>query len=142
MDAFAAHIESLEHAWARAWMARDRAAMKQIASSDFVFLLGGRESAVLDRASWLEAASARLHCESYRFHDIYVRQHKKCAIFAARVSFEGRIGRNPWKGDLWITDLWKRGRLRRKWKLVERIVSRAEGDAQLGEEVTRLQLWA
>ena len=122
-------------------MARDRAGMKSLASGDFVFLLGGKDSAVLDRASWLEGSTKRLQCEAYRFHDIEVRQHKRCAIFAARMSFEGRIGRAEWKGDLWLTDLWRRGRIRRSWKLVERIVSRAEGDAELGGEVTALQLW-
>lgn len=141
MDEFAAQIEALEHAWMRAWMARDRGGMKSLASSDFVFLLGGKDSAVLDRPSWLEATTQRLQCESYRFHDIYVRQHKRCAIFAARMSFEGRIGRTAWKGELWITDLWKHGRMRRSWKLVERIVSRAESDVELGAEITAMQLW-
>ncbi|XUU60081.1 nuclear transport factor 2 family protein [Erythrobacter sp. HA6-11] len=141
MDAFAADIESLEHLFARAWMKRDRNAMKAIASSEFVFLLGGKDSAVLDRPSWLDATASRLRCDHYQFHDIYVRQHKRCAIFAARMSFEGRIGRSEWKGELWLTDLWKRGRVRRKWKLTERIVTRAESDVQLGAEVTALQLW-
>ena len=141
MDAFAADLESLEHVWMRAWMQRDRSAMKGIASSEFVFLLGGKVSAVLDRPSWLDAATSRLVCEHYQFHDIYVRQHKRCAIFAARMTFEGQIGRVPWNGDLWLTDLWKRGRVRRKWKLTERLVSRAESDPELGAEVTAMQLW-
>ncbi|WP_394727831.1 nuclear transport factor 2 family protein [Altererythrobacter sp. GH1-8] len=141
MDEFAAEIESLEHLWARAWMNRDRAVMKGMASRDFVFLLGGKVSAVLDRPSWLDAATSRLACEQYQFHDIYVRQHKRCAVFAARMSFEGKIGRAPWKGELWLTDLWKRGRIRRTWQLVERIVSRAESDPELGAQVTSMQLW-
>lgn len=141
MDAFAADIESLEHLWSRAWMSRDRNAMKKLASSEFVFLLGGKNSAVLDRPSWLEAAITRLRCDHYQFHDIYVRQHKRCAIFAARMSFEGQIGRAPWKGELWLTDLWKRGRVRRQWKLTERIVSRAEDQGELGAEISAMQLW-
>lgn len=141
MDGFTKHMEHLEISWTHAWMNRDVATMKSLASPDFVFLLGGRDSAILDLASWLEATTSRLRCDAYKFHDIYARQHKRVALFSARMSMEGHIGRTPLTGDLWITDLWKRGRVRRSWRLVERVMSRADGDVALGQEVTRLQLW-
>lgn len=141
MDEFAATIEALEHQWMRAWMNRDRNTMKALAQRDFVFLLGSKSSAILDRASWLEAATPRFACLSYRFHEIYVRRHGRIAMFAARVTIESRIGAHDWSGDLWVADLWQRGRMRRRWKLVERTVSRPDSDTRLPDEIRAMQLW-
>lgn len=79
MDEFTAQIEALEHQFMRSWMNRDRNGMKSLATGDFVFLLGALTSAILDRPSWLEK-------------DLYVRRHKKMAVFAALMSVEARIG--------------------------------------------------
>ena len=141
MDEFASQIEALEHQWMRSWIERDRSALKAIASRDFVFLLGSGSSAILDRNSWLEAATTRFRCMSYRFHEIYVRQHGKVAMFATRMSIETRIGAHEWSGDVWVTDLWQRGRMRRKWKLVERTLSRPDSDQKLPGEIRNMQLW-
>ena len=59
MSTFESTIEALEHQWMRAWMQRDRKAMKALASRDFIFLLGGVRAVILDRPSWLEAATGR-----------------------------------------------------------------------------------
>ena len=82
MDQFAAKIETLEHQWMRAWMQRDRKQMKALASRDFIFLLGSTKAAILDRPSWLEAATTRFKCESYRFGEVYVREHGGRAVAA------------------------------------------------------------
>jgi hypothetical protein len=42
---------------------------------------------------------------------------------------------------VWITDLWQRGRLRRKWKLVERTMSRPDTNENLPGLVREMQLW-
>lgn len=141
MDEFTARIEALEHQWMRSWMNRERNGMKSLMSGDFVFLLGAQTSAMLDRPSWLEAATTRFQCSAYRFKDIYVRRHKRMAVFAARMSIEARIGTQNIEGDVWITDLWQRGRVRRKWKLVERTMSRPDENKELPALIREMQLW-
>ena len=141
MDEFTAQIEALEHQFMRSWMNRDRNGMKSQASGDFVFLLGAQTSAILDRPSWLEAATTRFQLSAYRFKDLYVRRHKKMAVFAARMSIEARIGTETIDGDVWITDLWQRGRFRRKWKLVERTMSRPTTNEKLPGLIKEMQLW-
>ena len=141
MDEFASQIEALEHQWMRSWIQRDRNAMKALADRDFIFLLGSDRSVILDRASWLEAATHRLRCQSYRFHEIYVRRHGRIAMFATRMSIETRIGAREWSGDTWVADLWQRGRIRKQWKLVERTLSRPDSDPHLPDEIRSLQSW-
>ena len=67
MDEFTAQIEALEHQFMRSWMNRDRNGMKSLATGDFVFLLGALTSAILDRPSWLEAATTRFQLCAYPF---------------------------------------------------------------------------
>ncbi|WP_120078679.1 nuclear transport factor 2 family protein [Aurantiacibacter odishensis] len=141
MDTFAARLETLEHQWMRAWMRGDRKLMKEVAARDFVFLLGGKKATLLDRVSWLEAATTRLRCHSYRFGDIYVRRHGSIGLFACQMEIEASIGEHEWKGTVWVSDLWRRSAVSRKWKLVERVASRPEGDNALGEALKKFQLW-
>ena len=141
MDEFTAQIEALEHQFMRCWMNRDRNGMKALAAGDFVFLLGAQTSAILDRPSWLEAATTRFQLSVYRFKDLYVRRHGKMAVFAARMAIEARIGTEEIEGDVWITDLWQRGRVRRKWKLVERTLSRPTSNEKLPGLIKEMQLW-
>lgn len=140
MANFESTIEALEHQWMRAWIARDRKAMKALAARDFIFLLGSESATILDRASWLEAAGTRLVCESYRFGSLYVRRHGNIAVFAAMMEIEARVDRDPLQGPVWIVDLWKRTRLRRRWHLLERTVSRPDTDARLPGAVRAMQL--
>ncbi len=140
MDSFAASIETLEHQWMRAWIQRDRKAMKALASRDFIFLLGGKRAAILDRPSWLDAVD-RFRCESYRLGEVYVRRHGATAVFACQMTIEAKFGRRDWSGEVWVTDLWQRSRVRRKWKLVERVVSRPDTDEDAPADIRELQLW-
>ncbi|WP_338245140.1 nuclear transport factor 2 family protein [Aurantiacibacter hainanensis] len=141
MDTFAARLETLEHQWMRAWMRGDRKLMKEVAARDFVLLLGSGKATILDRVSWLEAATTRLHLHSYRFGDIYVRRHGRVGLFACQMEMEARLGDHDWSGTVWVTDLWRASRLRQGWKLVERVMSRPDGDDALREEMKKLQLW-
>ena len=126
MDKFAAKIETLEHQWMRAWMQRDRKQMKALASRDFIFLLGSTKAVILDRPSWLEAATTRFKCESYRFAEVYVRRHGAAAVFACQATLETRMGAREWSGPVWITDLWQRSTITRSWQIVERVISRPD----------------
>lgn len=141
MDEFAAKIEALEHLSMRAWMQRDRNQMKAIAARDFIFLLGSEKPTILDRPSWLEAATTRFRCSGYRFGEVYVRRHGNLAIFAASIGLEAKFGEHSWSGESWVTDLWRKTKIRRKWNLVERVLSRPDGDAQMSREIQSMQLW-
>lgn len=141
MDQFAAKIETLEHQWMRSWMQRDRNAMKALASRDFIFLLGSTKPAILDRASWLEAATTRFRCSSYRFGEVYVRRHGSSAVFAAPLSIEASIGDAAWTGTAWITDVWARSAVRRKWRLLERVLARPDEDGEMPPAIRSMQLW-
>ena len=141
MDAFAARIEALEHQFMRAWMQRDRNAMKALAARDFIFLFGASKPAMLDRASWLEAATTRLRCSGYRFDEVYVRRHGNVAVFATRVGIEGAVGEREWQGDAWMVDMWQKSRIGNKWKLIERSLSRVDTDDRLSDQIRSMQLW-
>ncbi|WP_375289444.1 nuclear transport factor 2 family protein [Qipengyuania sp.] len=141
MDEFASKIEALEHRWMRSWMQRDRNQLKAMTARDFIFLLGGEQAAILDRASWLEAATTRFSCESYRFDQVYVHRHGSIAVFATQMHIEARLGGSELKGPVWIFDLWKKAFARGKWRLAERSLSRPDKDGQLVDAVRSMQLW-
>lgn len=141
MTSLESTIEALEHQWMRAWIQRDRKAMKQLAARDFIFLLGSEKAVILDRASWLEAAGARLLCESYRFGNVYVRRHGSIAVFATSMTIEARVDGHEWSGTNWIVDLWKKAGVRRRWNLLERTVSRPDSDSELPGAIRSMQLW-
>lgn len=141
MDQFSAKIEALEHQFMRAWMQRERNVMKSLAARDFIFLFGASKPVILDRPSWLEAATTRFRCTGYRFDEVYVRRHGNVAVFATRVGLEGAVGEREWQGDIWMVDMWQHGKISRKWKLIERSMSRVETDDRLSGEIRSMQLW-
>ena len=141
MANFESIVEALEHQWMRAWIARDRKAMKALAARDFIFLLGSDKAAILDRASWLEAAGSRLVCDSYRFGSHYIRRHGTIAIFAAKVDIEGSVDGQPLPGPWWIVDVWTKTGVRRRWRLLERTVARPDTDPRLPAAIRGMQLW-
>ncbi len=142
MNEFESKIEALEHRWMRAWMQRDRNEMKRVAARDFIFLLGSTDAAILDRASWLEAATTRFKCTGYHFDHVYVRRHGNTAVFAAQMTIEAKIGVHDWSGPTWIMDLWRRSSVRRKqWRLLERTISRPDTDKEMPNAIRSMQLW-
>ena len=46
-----------------------------------------------------------------------------------------------WSERMWVTDIWRRGRVNRGWKLVQRTVSRSDEDPKLRPAIKSLQLW-
>lgn len=115
--------------------------MKALASREFIFLLGSTRAAILDRPSWLEAATTRFKCESYRFGEVYVRKHGATAMFACEVTLEARMGTLDWSGPAWVTDLWQRSRIKRSWQIVERVISRPDTHAEMPAAIRDMQLW-
>ena len=134
-------IETMEHRWMRAWVGRDIKALKAITAKDFILLTGSKPPAILDRPSWLEAAAKRWDCSSYRFGDIYVREVGGLAVFAAPLELKATMDGRDWSGTVWVTDLWRKGRVRRGWKLVQRVVSRVDDKPELPRAIRSLQLW-
>jgi ketosteroid isomerase-like protein len=134
-------IETMEHRWMRAWVGRDVKAMKAITAKDFILLTGSKPPAILDRPSWIEAAAKRWDCSSYRFGDIYVREVGGIALFTAPVELKATMDGRDWSGHFWVSDLWRKGRVRRGWKLAQRIVTRADDNTELPKAIRALQLW-
>jgi len=134
-------IETMEHRWMRAWVGRDVKAMKAITAKDFILLTGSKPPAILDRPSWIEAAAERWDCSSYRFGDIYVREVGGIALFTAPVELKATMDGRDWSGHFWVSDLWRKGRVRRGWKLAQRIVTRVDDNAELPKAIRALQLW-
>jgi hypothetical protein len=48
---------------------------------------------------------------------------------------------HDWSETVWVTDIWRRGRVRRGWKLVQRTVSRRNDNPKLRPAIKALQLW-
>lgn len=134
-------FEALEHRLMRAWSNGDTRTLKELTARDFVLMVGAKPPVMLDYSSWVEAAGKSWTCSAYRFGDVYVRQHGQIAIFAAQAEVESRLDRLDWSGALWITDVWRRSRVRRRWRLVERQMSRPEGQAKVPASIRALQLW-
>lgn len=134
-------IEPLEHRWMRAWVGRDARELKALTSRRFTMLFGSKPSVILDSRSWLEAATTRYLCTSYRFGDVYVRDLGAVALFATQLDIKATMDGFDWSGRTWVTDLWSKSRVRRNWRMVERIVSRPDDSPQVPAAIRSLQLW-
>ena len=134
-------IETMENRWMRAWVNRDPKALKAMTASNFILLTGSTPPALLDRPSWLEAIVKRWDCSSYRFVDVYVRSLGSVVLFAARLEIKATMDGKDASGTVWVADLWRKGRVRRSWKLVQRVISRPDDDPSLAKAIKSLQLW-
>ena len=134
-------IETYEHRWMRAWIGGDAKALKSLTARNFVLLIGSKPPVILDSRSWLEAAATRYLCKSYRFGDLYVRDLGGLALFACQMDIDATMDGHDWSGRLWVTDLWRKARVRRSWRMVERVVSRPDDNPQVPAAIRSLQLW-
>lgn len=134
-------IETLEHRFMRAWINGDLRTLKAMTARDFALLVGTKPPVMLDYSSWIDAAGKRWTCSAYRFGTVYVRLHGNLALFAAEAELELRLDRFDWSGPAWITDVWRRSKLRRRWRLVERQIARPVDEPQVARVIKALQLW-
>lgn len=125
----------------RAWVARDARTLKSVTAKNFMLLMGAKPPAILDRPSLLEAIAKRWDCTSYRFGDIVVRAEGPVALFSAPVELRATMDGRDWSGTFWLTDVWRKGRMRRGWKLAQRVVARADDDPGVAKAIRSLQLW-
>ena len=125
----------------RAWVQRDLRTLKAATAGDFILLTASKPPVILDQKSWLEAAGKRWLCSSYRFGDVYVRKVGNVALFASQVELKVTMDGEDWSGAYLVTDLWRKGRIRRGWRMAQRIVSRIDDNPKLPAAVRSLQLW-
>lgn len=141
MADIASTIETLEHRLMRGWIQRDTRVMRKLTERDLMIIVGAGKSLLLDRPSWLDAGAARWTCSGYRLRDVFVRKHGSVAWFCAAADLEMKLDGGDWSGQFWITDLWTRGKLTRKWNLAERSLSRIDEDDSVPGAIRQLQLW-
>ena len=134
-------IETMENRWMRAWVTRDLRTLKALTSRQFMLVMGSEPCVILDASSWLEAATTRYLCTSYRFGDIYARDLGSVALFASQLDIQASIDGQDHSGRLWVTDLWSKSKVRRRWRLLERVVSRPEDRPQVPAAIRSMQLW-
>lgn len=134
-------IETMENRWMRAWVQRDVKELKALTSRNFILLMGSKPPVILDSRSWLDAAPSRWLCTSYRFGDIYVQDVGGLALFASQLELKATIDGVDRSGRYWVTDLWRKGKVRRSWRMVERVLSRAEEDPKAAAAIRSMQLW-
>ena len=125
----------------RAGINGDAKLLKSVTASNFLLLAGSTPPTILDRPSWLEAAAKRYLASSYRFGDIYVRDLGGVAVFAAPLELKATMDGRDWSSSVFVTDLWRKGRVRRAWKMVQRIVSKADDRPDVSKTIRSLQLW-
>ena len=134
-------IEMMENRWMRAWVNGDARELKALTSRNFRMVIASKPAAILDASSWLAAAADRYQCNGYRFGDIYARQLGAFAVFATRLELKATLDGHDWNGHFWVTDLWRKSRVRRKWLMVERVLSRPEDKPEVAKAIRSLQLW-
>jgi len=135
-------FETLEHRYFRAWLNRDERALKAMTSGALRFVFASNPPMLLDARSWLDAMAGRFRCDAYRFDGTpYVRQSGGTALFAVRLMLDAGIDGRDVGGDYWMVDVWRRSRLRRRWQLTERFLSKAMDDKIRPEDIGALQQW-
>ena len=134
-------FETLESRVMRAWVHGDLPSLKSLIHSDFIFMFGTKPLVLLDKASFVGGLENGLRCIGYRFNEVTARKHGKTVWFTGDIELELKIGGQEWKGNFLLTDLWRKGVVRRKWKLVERSLAPLEDDKNLHAAIRRLQLW-
>ena len=125
----------------RAWVGGDERTLKALTSRNFRMLVGSKPSVILDAKSWLEAATTRYRCSSYRFGDIYVRDLGALTIFSTQLTLKATVDGEDWSGQYWVTDLWRKSALRRNWRMVERVLSRPDERQEVPDTIRSMQLW-
>lgn len=141
MADLAPEIETMENRFMRAWAQRDLPVLKSLTARRFHLVVGSAPPVMLDGPSWLEAAAKRFLCTGYRFSDLYVRDLGPMAIFAAQLELKATLDKEDWSGRFWVTDLWRKGRIRRRWRMVERVLARVENEPQVPAAIRSMQLW-
>ncbi|MEE4200088.1 DUF4440 domain-containing protein [Erythrobacter sp.] len=130
-----------ENALMKAWMHADVSALKTQIARGGLILVGSTPPVLLDRPSLVAAAEGGLRLTGFRFDQTTARQYDANVWFSGDVQLELDVGGREWTGHFLITDLWRKGRLRRRWQLVERSLAPLRGDGSFSARLRALQLW-
>jgi hypothetical protein len=141
MSDLAAVIEALEHRWMRAWIAGDVPTLRLLTARKFRMVFATKPCVILDAPSWLKGAADRFQCEAYRFGDTYVSRSGPVAVFATQLQIVASVRGADLSGELWVTSLWSKAGLRRRWQMSQRVVSRVHEDVEVSRAIASLQLW-
>ena len=125
----------------RAWVAGDVRALRLLTSRDFRMVFATRPCVILDAPSWLKAAADRFGCDSYRFGDTYVSECGSVSVFATQLHLEASVRDVDLSGTLWVTSIWAKAGMRRRWQVRERVLSRLHDGPELPRAIASLQLW-
>lgn len=134
-------IEALEHLLLRRWLGNDRKALRPLLARRFRLVIGASKPVLLDRKSMLDAAGDRWLLSAFRFGAIYAREADGVGIFAAEVELDFSIDGKRETGTWWMTDIWRKSTMPRRWQLLERQLSRPESGIDVPAAVKALQLW-
>lgn len=134
-------IEVLENRLMRAWVDRDAATLKRLLASDFLCMFATSPPELLDRPSFVAAISQGLVCEGFRLAPLATRAHGRSLWFTADCELDLKLGPREWKGRFLVTDLWRKPRFRRDWKMAERSLAPLAREERHTAAIRALQLW-
>lgn len=141
MSRIQAELEVDETRLMRAWMSRDPDEVRSMVARDCLMFFGTSPPALLDRPSFLAGLDRGLVCKGFRFHEASARKHGSTAWYSGQIDLELQVGASEWSGQFLITDLWRKGTIKRRWQLVERSLAPTAPDAKLCDAIRALQLW-
>ena len=122
-------------------LSNDARDAKALLSADFLCMFGTNPPVLLDRPSFVAGMEEGFACEGYRFREVIARKYGKGVWYTGHVELELRLGQQEWRGHFLITDLRRKGAIRRKWKLAQRSLTPVKDDPKLSDAIRRLQLW-
>ncbi|MEP3421087.1 MAG: nuclear transport factor 2 family protein [Erythrobacter sp.] len=135
------NFEVLENRLMRAWVHRDTSDLKSLISGDGILMFGIKPPVLLDRASFVSAVQHDFLCKGFRFHEVTARKYGKSVWFSGHVELELKLADKEWAGNFLVTDLWRKGAIRRRWMLAERSLSPVEPNSGLSDAIRAMQLW-
>lgn len=124
----------------QSWMHRDAAAIRKLASREFMMMIGTEPPELLDRPSFAAAIQRGFRCNGFKLGQSYVRRHGRCAWYVAGANLDLELERQQWAGRFLVTGLWRKFRFG-GWKAVECGIAPLDSDTALTERVRQLQLW-
>jgi hypothetical protein len=124
-------LETMENRWMRAWVGRDARTLKALTSRKFMLLVGSKPCVILDAPSWLDAATTRYLCTSYRFGDFYARDLGSVALFASELEVEATVDGQDWSGPALGDGPVAQDAGPAQLRMIERVISRPEDNPQV-----------
>jgi hypothetical protein len=136
-----AEFDLRENRLMNSWVQRNPSGLKSLVSRDCLFLFGATPPALLDRKSFVAAMDRNLICNAFQFHETTARRYGRSVWFSGHVELALIVGGRDWSGHFLVTDLWRKGAIRRRWQLAERSIAPLRGDGTFSSAIRAMQLW-